>query len=125
MDWYFVLSLILPAILGIEILLMIILTISCSIEEKKGKKELAEKEALKARIKQENEGLDEDLIKYFNYIADAIDNADATDAEVCELPAFTIFQKNKKGKKGKLVRFDDGVCVDLDMLKYYNYKVKW
>lgn len=120
MDWYFVLSLILPAILSTEFLLTITLIVLCNIEEKKGKKELAEKEALKARIEQENEGLDKDLIKYFNYIADAIDNADNADAEVNELPTFTIFKKNKKDK---FVRFDDGVCIDLDMLKYYNYKV--
>lgn len=120
MDWYFILSLVFPTIMGTEFLLIIILMISCNIEEKKGKKELAEKEALKARIEQENEGLDEDLIKYFNYITDAIDDADTADTEVSEMPTFTIFRKNKKDK---FVRFDDGVCIDLDMLKYYNYKV--
>ena len=120
MDWYFILSLILPSILGIELLLIAILAISFKIEEKKKRKELAEKETLKARIEQCNEGLDEDLIKYFNYIADAIDDADTTNTEVSELPTFTIFKKNKKDK---FVRFEDGVCIDLDMLKYYNYKV--
>lgn len=107
MDWYFILSLIFPTLIGTEFVLITILMILCKIEEKKGKKELAEKEALKARIEQENKGIDKDLIKYFNYIADAID---PVEIKVSEKPTFSFSLAELK-------------TFDADMLKYYNYKV--